>query len=146
MLEKKDQDLYEILLNEYNNCDVKQYGESAFPRVRTSETLGLSKTFEQVSSWDEMRTPYQDLLNRYVDVQSNVQLSETHDDGEEILIDKFSPKTSQTKHSSQDMTMIPKYSKAIAAGVEVRKHELAVQQENMLGTTRMNESTEKLDV
>jgi hypothetical protein len=70
MLGKKDQDLYEILLNEYNNCDVKQYGESAFPRVRTSETLGLSKTFEQVSSWDEMRTPYQDLLNRYLDVHS----------------------------------------------------------------------------
>jgi hypothetical protein len=62
MLGKMDQDLYEILLSEYNNCDVKQYGESAFPRVGLQR---LSKNFEQASSWDKMRTLYQDLLNRY---------------------------------------------------------------------------------
>jgi hypothetical protein len=40
---------------------------------------------------------------------------------------------------------IQQYSKAIEVGDEVRRHELAVQQENMLNTKRMNESTEKLN-
>jgi hypothetical protein len=87
---KKDQDLYEMPLREYNDRSITVYGESAFPRIWTSSKIGLSDNFETISCSADIKTPYHDLLNRYVDVQSGMQLSGTYDDGEEIPIQKYS--------------------------------------------------------
>ena len=88
---KKDQDLFEKLMAEYNDHNVIEYGESAFPRIWSSDALGFSEQFDRCLYWDQMKRPYHDLLNRYVDVQSRMQQSGTHDDGEEIPIEKFTP-------------------------------------------------------
>jgi hypothetical protein len=134
------------------------------------------------------------LLNRYVDVQSRMQLSGTHDDGEEIPIQKFSPmiimqyfhyhvvdnpgvfekahgdlpddanydsvsnefasikretkrsKCTQRASNSDRLSMaMQEYTKAILVGVDNKKEELVVRQQQLVATKQLNASTQHLN-
>jgi hypothetical protein len=87
---KKDQDFRDATAGVQRQEHHSIWGE-CFPSNWTSSKIGLSDNFETISCSADMKTPYHDLLNRYVDVQSRTQLSGTHDDGEEIPIQIFSP-------------------------------------------------------
>jgi hypothetical protein len=76
-------------MEEYNDSSLCEDGESTFPRIWTSAALGISDEFQKCASWDQMKRPYQDLHNRYLDVKSTMEQSGTHDDREEIPIEKF---------------------------------------------------------